>query len=211
MRYIATIILNFIGLNNKKSMYGEKIICPVCGTKCGRQRTHKDACSIKCKRILNGLVLENKNQHKECAVCKTVFIPTRNAGIYCSPECSKIFHKSKLSRCTSEFSIFKRDNFKCIYCGKSSIEDGVKLIIEHIEPFSLGGLTDINNLITSCQDCNSSKAAIPLPKEILKRVLSVLDFNNKNLSSDELSVLMNDIEKLRHADRQRMKSLKKIA
>ena len=54
------------------------------------------------------------------------------------------------------FSVFSRDGFTCRYCGKQS--DSVKLEVDHIQPVCQGGTNDIENLITSCFDCNRGKA-----------------------------------------------------
>lgn len=58
------------------------------------------------------------------------------------------------------FEVFKRDSFKCQYCGKFAPE--AVLHVDHISPVSKGGTADILNLITSCADCNSGKSDIPL-------------------------------------------------
>lgn len=55
------------------------------------------------------------------------------------------------------FEIFKRDGFRCQYCGKSA--PNVVLQIDHIVPLSGGGTNDLLNLITSCSDCNLGKGA----------------------------------------------------
>ena len=44
------------------------------------------------------------------------------------------------------FEVFKRDQFKCQYCGKASPD--VILHVDHINPVSKGGVNDILNLIT---------------------------------------------------------------
>ncbi|MFZ1301633.1 MAG: HNH endonuclease [Candidatus Microsaccharimonas sp.] len=54
--------------------------------------------------------------------------------------------------------ILARDDFTCQSCGKT-IEDGVRLHIDHTIPVSAGGSNDISNLRTLCQDCNIGKAA----------------------------------------------------
>ena len=56
------------------------------------------------------------------------------------------------------FFILKRDNFTCQYCGKNPKEDKIKLHLDHIIPVSKGGLTNKDNLITSCQECNIGKS-----------------------------------------------------
>lgn len=55
------------------------------------------------------------------------------------------------------YTIYKRDGFRCVACGHSAA-DGAKLHIDHKLPFSLGGLTELNNLQTLCSDCNISKS-----------------------------------------------------
>lgn len=60
------------------------------------------------------------------------------------------------------FEVFKRDGFRCAYCGKSPPE--VILEIDHIKPKSKKGKDDINNLITACFDCNRGKSNIVLDK-----------------------------------------------
>ena len=60
------------------------------------------------------------------------------------------------------FEVFKRDGFKCAYCGKTP--PTVTLEIDHIEPKARGGKDDINNYLTACFDCNRGKRDIPLDK-----------------------------------------------
>ena len=55
------------------------------------------------------------------------------------------------------FEVFKRDSFKCQYCGKASPD--VLLEVDHIKPVKEGGDNDITNLVTSCKECNIGKGA----------------------------------------------------
>lgn len=57
------------------------------------------------------------------------------------------------------FLVFKRDNYRCQICGRSSQEDGVKLEVDHKLARSKGGSTEIDNLWTTCVDCNEGKRA----------------------------------------------------
>ena len=56
------------------------------------------------------------------------------------------------------FTVLERDGFKCRYCGKGAKQD-VVLNVDHINPKSLGGSDEIDNLITACNECNSGKGA----------------------------------------------------
>jgi len=53
------------------------------------------------------------------------------------------------------FEVFKRDSFKCQYCGKSAPD--VVLHVDHIKPVAEGGTNHMTNLITACFDCNMGK------------------------------------------------------
>ncbi|WP_428241550.1 HNH endonuclease [Gynuella sp.] len=54
------------------------------------------------------------------------------------------------------FEVFKRDSFKCQYCGASAPD--VLLHIDHIKPAAKGGTNDITNLVTACEGCNLGKS-----------------------------------------------------
>ena len=54
------------------------------------------------------------------------------------------------------FEVFKRDGFTCQYCGGHP--PNKVLEADHILAKSKGGTDDINNLITSCFDCNRGKS-----------------------------------------------------
>lgn len=63
--------------------------------------------------------------------------------------------RKKISNST-RFEVFRRDSFKCQYCGRCAPE--VVLELEHIQPHSKGGSDDILNLLTACRECNSGKS-----------------------------------------------------
>lgn len=54
------------------------------------------------------------------------------------------------------FAVFARDGFTCVYCGRKPPE--VELSPDHVVPFSKGGKTVLENLVTSCRQCNAGKA-----------------------------------------------------
>ena len=55
------------------------------------------------------------------------------------------------------FDVFKRDGFKCQYCGITPEKEILQ--VDHIIPVAEGGENDMDNLITSCQPCNLGKGA----------------------------------------------------
>ena len=66
--------------------------------------------------------------------------------------------------CSRE-SVFFRDWFTCIYCGK--VGDSHSLHVDHIIPVSKGGSDFIYNLATACRDCNYQKKNFLLSDELL--------------------------------------------
>lgn len=91
------------------------------------------------------------------------------------------------------FDVFKRDNFTCNYCGRST--PSVILEVDHIIPVSKNGSNNIDNLITSCFDCNRGKSnneltsipeALNCKIEILKeKELQYLEFKKLQKKLDK--------------------------
>jgi hypothetical protein len=63
--------------------------------------------------------------------------------------------RKSLSKKT-RFEVFKRDSFKCQYCGASAPD--VILEVDHIDPVSKDGAEEMVNYITACWSCNSGKS-----------------------------------------------------
>jgi 5-methylcytosine-specific restriction endonuclease McrA len=56
--------------------------------------------------------------------------------------------------------IFKRDHYKCQYCGMDGLarfENWLVLSIDHVHPQAAGGPRRLDNLVTACQPCNVIK------------------------------------------------------
>lgn len=70
----------------------------------------------------------------------------------------------------TRFEVFKRDGFKCLYCGR--MPPNVLLHVDHIIPVCVGGDNSRDNLATSCDKCNLGKSGVPLdviPKSLQER------------------------------------------
>lgn len=55
----------------------------------------------------------------------------------------------------TRFDVFKRDGFRCQYCGAHP--PGALLHVDHIVPVATGGGDEQDNLVTACERCNLGK------------------------------------------------------
>lgn len=56
------------------------------------------------------------------------------------------------------FDVLERDKFRCIRCGRSAA-DGIVLHVDHKVAVCNGGLDEMENLQTLCEECNLGKGA----------------------------------------------------
>jgi hypothetical protein len=64
------------------------------------------------------------------------------------------------------FKILVRDNFRCVYCGKTKDEE--RIDVDHVIPVASGGTNDPGNLVAACWTCNIGKSkshVIPVAAE----------------------------------------------
>lgn len=74
------------------------------------------------------------------------------------------------------FEVFKRDGFKCQYCGATPPR--AVLHVDHIVPVATGGGNEDTNLVTACDACNLGKSANSLesiPASLASRAESVAE------------------------------------
>lgn len=57
---------------------------------------------------------------------------------------------------TLKYEVMKRARYRCELCGTSAAE--IALEVDHIQPRSLGGSDDLNNLQALCYRCNARKS-----------------------------------------------------
>ena len=58
------------------------------------------------------------------------------------------------------YAVLKRDRFRCVICGRSPATTlGVILHVDHIVAWSRGGKTVVENLRSTCEDCNLGKGS----------------------------------------------------
>lgn len=99
---------------------------------------------------------------------------------------------------TLRFEVFKRDGFQCQYCGRQPPE--IILEVDHIIPRKRKGKDDVNNLITSCFDCNRGKGARDLKVAPPKTDKRLKDIKEKEDQLKELYRYQNKIKKRIESD-----------
>ncbi|HEX5481525.1 MAG TPA: HNH endonuclease [Terriglobia bacterium] len=72
------------------------------------------------------------------------------------------FFFGKVPRLSEEqaMKIFKRDHYKCQYCGLDgleSFENWMVMTVDHIHAYAKGGALRSENQLTACQPCNTIK------------------------------------------------------
>ncbi len=65
----------------------------------------------------------------------------------------KMIHRPRPQVSLTRKEVFRRDNYRCQYCGKYSLD----LTIDHIFPRHLGGMHTWTNVVAACASCNHRK------------------------------------------------------
>lgn len=156
-----------------------------CSRQCSQEFNKAEALAKFGKKIGCYIPKGEWHENRTCDECGKPYIAVNPRQRFCTKECQKANEKS------GYYIIFRRDEFRCVYCGLSSFEDGVKLHVDHIDPRSKGGTDTASNLVTSCENCNLSKNDAPLPQDTLSRLkILVAQRNERN------SILQSKIIKL---------------
>ena len=94
------------------------------------------------------------------------------------------------------FEVFKRDSFRCQYCGRSSPE--VILEVDHIQPVSEGGENVLVNLVTSCRDCNRGKGKrlISDDQAVIKQKAELDALNERRLQMEMMIRWKTELEEI---------------
>lgn len=69
----------------------------------------------------------------------------------------------------NRLKVFERDGFQCTYCRKQLTRFSATL--DHIQPVSKGGTNSMDNLVTACLHCNSSRGNRPVMEALKKKAV----------------------------------------
>ena len=144
---VDTVLFN----NNSNSVWKSKnaIRCSICKKYCNRlyQLKSQDEELTVCYFNKNCfyLAMETLEFVDDYLMCRCIECPT-------STVIKRKIERGKMTL-KKRWSIFKRDNFKCVICGCNK-----RLEVDHIIPISKGGKSVINNLQTLCFNCNRGKS-----------------------------------------------------
>lgn len=72
----------------------------------------------------------------------------------------------------TRYRVLFRDEFRCVYCGRTAVEDGVVMEVDHMVPVCAGGQATMMNLVACCEACNLGKGDRTLPQETIDRIIS---------------------------------------
>lgn len=87
----------------------------------------------------------------------------------------------------TRFEVFKRDGFRCHYCGAHP--PGVLLHVDHIVAVAAGGSNAIDNLVTACEPCNLGKGARALaavPRAVADKLKEAAELESQLLAYQDL-------------------------
>jgi hypothetical protein len=84
------------------------------------------------------------------------------------------------------FEIFKRDGFRCIYCGATPVS--TPLHCDHVVAIADGGSNDPSNLVTACSDCNLGKGVVRIEKKTLQPIATEADRDHADQIREYLAV-----------------------
>jgi hypothetical protein len=71
----------------------------------------------------------------------------------------------KWIRPVRRLTIYLRDEFRCVYCGRNLHgADPQEITLDHVNPRVNGGHNSDSNLVTSCKSCNCARQDKPVSK-----------------------------------------------
>ena len=143
--------------------FNKPFLCAFCGQP---KMPGSDYCSDECAFTHRPETVRTIH----CRWCGIEF-RTQGTALYCSGRCRVANHRAGKSHdplvvgpvgLSLRFAVLERDNFRCVYCGRTAAE--ARLEIDHVHPRNKGGADLVSNLVAACFECNRGKRDVILSR-----------------------------------------------
>ena len=124
----------------------------------------------------------NWKDERTCEVCGGRYYPNSHNQKSCGAGCAKQRMAEQFAETNrrGRFVVFHRDEFCCIYCGRSPVVDEhVVLHLEHVVPKYDEGEDRLSNLATACSRCNLEKGRAALTESVQQKILGEIERRNE--------------------------------
>lgn len=118
-----------------------RVVCPTCKETFIKTTANEDFCTLICEEYADDP--ENLPPLVKVKTGRSRILPTFKLRYI--PGFAKL-----------RFAVLSRDKFRCYYCGATP-KKGARLHVDHVVPWSKGGDTTMENLVTACMLCNLGK------------------------------------------------------
>ncbi len=159
--------------------------CQYCNKSFVTNKPHQQFCTVSCS-VQYRRPKQKMIDMRKCCFCGNDYEKTKQTGAkYCSSDCASLAKKlsDAMREKNTRMSIFNRDNHKCVYCNRSPIEHDVVLQVDHIIPLAKGGSSTVDNLVTSCSECNVSKLANAIADDKLNAIQTMVASRNLSMEA----------------------------
>ncbi len=95
------------------------------------------------------------------------------------------------------WTVYKRDGYRCRYCGR----DGIALTVDHIILWEEMGPSIEENLLATCRKCNNMRGNTPYEKWIVSPEYEQVSRNLDSLTKQKNLDIVNQLEYLRSLTR----------
>ncbi len=160
------------------------------------------------KLTIVGFLLGNEEETDIVLLPDKSYVPNVTIVAPTEEELVKIFHQLDTSTVTNferivlrksqrnidqriSWSIFRRDNFKCVYCGDTTSP----LTVDHLVLWEDYGPTVQENLVAACSKCNKTRGSKSVPQFIDSEYYNGLK-NPNRANSDGILAMWEEAKKL---------------
>jgi len=129
---------------------------------------------------------------RACEICGDPFYPDSVNQKLCSRPCrlQRMAEQFAENNERGRFVVFHRDEFRCIYCGRSPVVDkDIILHLEHVISQYNGGEDKLYNLVTACSRCNLEKGRAALTESAQEKILEEIERRNDEGGFNPLTII----------------------